>query len=145
LLAVAHPQKRTGYKDPLDFCNRTDKSNGGDFRTYSSAYRENHGSVIDKKVQFREDGVPISAGRLAEKSLMAPKLPTRSDLKSYKKIAAIQGRSQIEIGNRNLKDPKRYHTVNRVAFIKHGKLAPTTNPDIAAEESKRAHKKMGFM
>lgn len=34
LTAVPYPQKKTGFKDPADPCNRSDKRNGGDYRRF---------------------------------------------------------------------------------------------------------------
>jgi hypothetical protein len=34
LTAVVYPQKPSGYMDPKDPCNRSDKRNGGDFRRF---------------------------------------------------------------------------------------------------------------
>lgn len=34
LTAVPYPQKKTGFKDPVDPCNRSDKRNGGDYRRF---------------------------------------------------------------------------------------------------------------
>ena len=64
LLAVAHPTKRTGYKDPLDFSNRSDQTHGGEFRTFSSAYQETFNPLGDKPVQFRHDGRAVQVDTL---------------------------------------------------------------------------------
>lgn len=39
LTAVMYPHERTGYKDPKEPCNRTDKRNGGDFRRFERCGR----------------------------------------------------------------------------------------------------------
>lgn len=47
LTAVMYPHGRTGYKDPKEPCNRTDKRNGGEFRRferYGSCAMERYGS-----------------------------------------------------------------------------------------------------
>jgi hypothetical protein len=39
LTAVPHPHAETGYKDPRDPCNRTDKRNGGQYRRFERHVR----------------------------------------------------------------------------------------------------------
>eukprot|EP00873_Tetraselmis_striata_P018389 jgi/Tetstr1/438653/TSEL_027203.t1 len=69
LKAGMFPDNKTGFKDPRDPCNKTNKSNGGEFRTYNSTYSSAYAAVDDLKVKFRDDGIPISAQRTT-KSLM---------------------------------------------------------------------------
>lgn len=63
LQAVPFPQYLTGYKDPLDFSHKRDKS------AFISSYKTSYGPIDDKPVKFR-DGMPIDARRITGKPLM---------------------------------------------------------------------------
>ena len=120
IIGVPFRIKKTGYKDPFDHCNRTDRHNGGEFRTYQSLYGASHGSVDQKPVKFRKDGIPVSAQRIPGKPLMvssvedclpekkilvvtknklpsqSPKLPSQADLRAGSRYAKYQLKSNIQ-------------------------------------------------
>ena len=142
IIGVPFSIKKTGFKDPFDHCNRTDRHNGGEFRTYQSLYGASHGSVDQKPVKFRKDGIPVSAQRIPGKPLMSPKLPSRTDLRAGSRYAKTQLRSNVQLGNPNMHDSKQYKSINSLMYCKHGKKKALSNPGIAAEISKRAHQKV---
>ena len=142
MIGVPFHIKKTGYKDPFDHCNRTDRHNGGEFRTYQSLYGASHCNVSQKPVKFRKDGIPVSAQRIPGKPLMSPKLPSRADLRQGARYAKLNLRSSIQLGNPNNHDPKQYKSISSLMYGKHGKKKALSNPGIAAEISKRAHKKV---
>ena len=142
IIGVPFHIKKTGYKDPFDHCNRTDRHNGGEFRTYQSLYGASHCNVNQKSVKFRKDKVPVSAQRVPGKPLMSPKLPTQAELRQGSRYAKLSLRSSIQLGNPNMRDAKQYKSINSLMYGKHGKKKALSNPGIAAEISKRAHKKV---
>jgi len=140
LLARPFPHHKTGYKDPRNNCNRTDRRNGGEFSTYESLYQASHAHVSNMPVKFRQDGIPISARRVDGMPLMSPKLPSRADLMAGRALSKKYSTTKIQLGNPHVKDPKHYKTVSKLMYPKYKRTTyAETNPGIAAEESRRSH------
>ena len=114
LLARPFPHHKTGYKDPRNNCNRTDRRNGGEFSTYESLYQASHAHVSNMPVKFRQDGIPISARRVDGMPLMSPKLPSRADLTAGRALSKKYSTTKIQLGNPHVKDPKHYKTVSEL-------------------------------
>ena len=140
LLARPFPHHKTGYKDPRNNCNRTDRRNGGEFSMYESLYQASHAHVSNMPVKFRQDGIPISARRVDGMPLMSPKLPSRADLMAGRALSKKYSTTKIQLGNPHVKDPKHYKTVSKLMYPKYKRTTyAETNPGIAAEESRRSH------
>ena len=134
------PHHKTGYKDPRNNCNRTDRRNGGEFSTYESLYQVSHAHVSNMPVKFCQDGIPTSARRVDGIPLMSPKLPSRADLTAGRALSKKYSTTKIQLGNPHVKDPKHYKTVSKLMYPKYKRTTyAETNPGIAAEESRRSH------
>ena len=142
LIGVAYTIPKSGHRDPSDHSNRTDRHNGGEFRTYQSLYSASHCGADQMPVKFRKDGIPVSAQRLKGKALMSPKLPSVAELNAGARYAKLQLKSSIQFGNPNTYDAKQYKSISKLMYGKHGKTKVMSNPGIAADISKRAHKKV---
>ncbi|WIA16306.1 hypothetical protein OEZ85_013007 [Tetradesmus obliquus] len=145
LTAVPHPHAKTGYKDPRDPCNRTDKRNGGQYRRFESSYSKHFASIDDKPIQFREDGLPISARMVPGKPLMAPKLPNAADMSIAKRLfKKYNHSSSVCIGLPGNKDPQQFKSVYAIVHNAPHRQLAQPNSGIAAEDAARAHHSLGL-
>uniref|UniRef100_A0A7S1T1L7 Uncharacterized protein n=1 Tax=Tetraselmis chuii TaxID=63592 RepID=A0A7S1T1L7_9CHLO len=143
LKAGMFPDNKTGFKDPKDPCNKTNKSNGGEFSTYASTYSSKFSAIEDKKLKFREDGVPVSANRTS-KSLMSPKLPSLWERTEGRRNRAKNETTNIVLGDRHSKDSKFYETVH-MSFHKKLKRGPAqAHPGIASTAAAAEHRRRGL-
>jgi hypothetical protein len=79
-----------------------------DCSTYSKVFA----SVEERPIQFRKDGLPISARRVADKPQMAPKLPSPVDLTVSKRLCAkYNHNTSVQIGVPGQKDPRHFKSV----------------------------------
>lgn len=145
LQAVPYPHKMTGYKDARDPCNRTDKHYGGAYRQFASTNHLDFAPVNERPVKFREDGIPVSARIVDDKPLMAPKLPTSSELSTSKRLMVeYNHKSRVQIGSRDRKDSRRFSSVYQLVHTAPQRMLAQPNPGIAAEQAKAAHQKLGL-
>ncbi|KAK9829254.1 hypothetical protein WJX72_004790 [[Myrmecia] bisecta] len=138
LQAVPFSYPKTGFLDPKDPCHRIDK------KLYVSNYKRTFAPIEDQPIQFREDGMSITARRLPGKPLMAPKLPHQADLGIGRRRAAQQQKSTIVIGNPHQKNPTHYLTVSHLFHSKPPHMLIPANPAITAEASRHMHHKLGL-
>lgn len=77
-----------------------------------STYSKVFASADDRPIQFRRDGLPISAHQVQGKFLMAPKLPSPAELSVSKRLCAKYGTTtSVCIGVPGRKDPRHFSTV----------------------------------
>lgn len=77
-----------------------------------STYSKIYANVDERPIQFRRDGLPISARQVPGKPLMAPKLPSPSDLTVSKRLCAKYNHTtSVCIGVPGRKDPRHFNSV----------------------------------
>lgn len=77
-----------------------------------STYSKVFASVDDRLIQFRQDGLPISAQKVPGKPLMAPKPPSPAELTVSKRLCAKYNHStSVCIGVPGRKDPRHFNSV----------------------------------
>lgn len=139
LFAVPYQPKATGYKDPEDHANRSDKHNAGEYRSYHTENQRAYSEIAARQVTFREDGVPISALRVAGAPLMSPKPPSKAELSAGKTLMKKFDQSQVVFGVPG-KDPHQFSTISKLAYPKYNVEFHTANMGIRADKARLARK-----
>jgi hypothetical protein len=77
-----------------------------------STYSKVFANIDERPIQFRKDGLPISARRVASKPLMTQKLPSLAELTVSKRLCAKYNHTtSVCIGVPGRRDPRHFNSV----------------------------------